>query len=83
MHSLSVMQLEESLESTEVVEEGPKISPKNKGKLLKKFPKYASESLNISIASSVRTKQKQPANLVNAMASGGGQNEYIWIKWTK
>ena len=23
------------------------------------------------------------ADLLNAMASGGGQNEYIWIKWTK
>ena len=25
----------------------------------------------------------QTADLLNAMASGGGQNEYIWIKWTK
>ena len=23
------------------------------------------------------------ADLLNAMASGGGQNEYIWIKWTE
>ena len=28
-------------------------------------------------------KRNQTANLLNAMASGGGQNEYIWIKWTK
>ena len=28
-------------------------------------------------------KEKQPADPLNAMASGGGQNEYIWIKWTK
>jgi hypothetical protein len=27
--------------------------------------------------------QNQTAALLNAMASGGGQNEYIWIKWTK
>ena len=28
-------------------------------------------------------KQDRTADLLNAMASGGGQNEYIWIKWTK
>ena len=28
-------------------------------------------------------KQNRTADLLNAMASGGGQNEYIWIKWTK
>ena len=28
-------------------------------------------------------KKNQPANFLNAMASGGGQNEYIWIEWTK
>ena len=28
-------------------------------------------------------KRDQTADLLNAMASGGGQNEYIWIKWTK
>ena len=28
-------------------------------------------------------KRDRTADLLNAMASGGGQNEYIWIKWTK
>ena len=28
-------------------------------------------------------ERDQTADLLNAMASGGGQNEYIWIKWTK
>ena len=28
-------------------------------------------------------KRDRTADLLNAMASGGGQNEYVWIKWTK
>lgn len=29
------------------------------------------------------TRLDTVADLLNAMASTGGQNEYIWIKWTK
>ena len=28
-------------------------------------------------------KRDRTADRLNAMASGGGQNEYIWIKWTE
>ena len=31
----------------------------------------------------IAQNQDLSANASNAMASGGGQNEYIWIKWTK
>lgn len=28
-------------------------------------------------------KRDQTADLLNAMASGGGQNEFHWINWSK
>ena len=50
-----------------------------------KYPTYRKKKSRIHKNSRLYggDKRDRTADLLNAMASGGGQNEYIWIKWTK
>ena len=50
-----------------------------------KYPTYRKKKSRIHKDSRLYggDKRDRTADLLNAMASGGGQNEYIWIKWTK
>lgn len=48
-----------------------------------KYKEKSSEIIRFRNLKSGGDKRNQAADPLNAMASGGGQNEYIWIKWTQ